>query len=411
VALTVGGCSGSREPGQAWGEKPAIVTISTQTEAVPGRVQWVAFQSGAGPWTRLQPSRPGTYLGACTSSDGKYGFAVVYDFGEAVWQTICQATVAELPEVRLDTGTIVGARAPPKWHTISGSLAGVPTGQFADIYVYVARESIPGGATAWSTDSAAEGVHDLLAVRYAVTGDPMHPTYVYDKVIVLRDINVTGDMTINLDFDSKQAYDLDTFPVSVSSAGGAWGLSGIMKTRNHTTWRWHFHGLSDTYYALPAALRDPGDRYRLSGLGGSVPASLWRDLYFAVPGPKDMTLPAPLGSAAISIAATTPYRRAAVNWTHYPRALYYEASILTSGWCDVILTPGWLGSAATYEYTMPDFGSVAGWHNAWGLPEHAAWWVTATTSNQGIGDTIGIPQGQTAPDNTDIGTAEIEGSF
>ena len=101
----------------------------------------------------------------------------------------------------------------------------------------------------------------------------------------------------------------------------------------------------------------------------------------------------------VSIAATSPYKRYTSTWSAYADPYYSQttgySAIYGSGgavW-HASFTNNWLGGV--YSYTLPDFSSIVGWNNAWGIS--AAQTVTPVLN------VYGLPPGASWAVNTKSG--------
>ncbi len=358
-----------------------IVMAEVATRSVLVRIRgnaptFVAFQDGDGAWQAVPVS--GTeYRLTVNDPARRYGIVMVHEQtmvgGPPIaFVYVLHATIEELPEVEYVpeapeqtgqvavTGTVQGITAPEYAEIAMGSGRGTAFAYFGYSYsLYV-----------------SPGTYDLCASRFSGTHGGSA-----DKLFIRRDVTVAGDATIDIDFNSADAFALQNKRLTVQ------GMTGDgMVVVNLLTNRGSMASLQKLYQVtttdidmatVPTDKLQGNDIHQLmvTGFEGGTYREVIR--YFKSVDSLTVTLPPPLGTVSVRQVAITPYLRLQMQWEAYPGAQGYFTNISSSiprsrargrtpegsSW-NIALSIGWLG--AQTSYTIPDLSSVTGWNNAWG---------------------------------------------
>jgi hypothetical protein len=213
-----------------------------------------------------------------------------------------------------------------------------------------------------------------------------------NKVFIQRNISVSGNTTINIDFNSPNAFDPETHNAAVGGVSGETVVGGVeFRSHNGTLISTGVVSgvLQFPFAGIPSSKQFGNDIHQFFAEASTTTSSRRIERYFKAPIDLSVTLPAPFGNATVTVATTRPYTRLTASWDAYSGAQAYLAQF-GLGQVDwfVRLSAGWLGEQRTY--TLPDLSGVSGWNNNWGLPTSGTiyWEVVAVTTNRTIQDFV-----------------------
>jgi hypothetical protein len=222
---------------------------------------------------------------------------------------------------------------------------------------------------------------DLLATRNLLnltTG-----SLAVNKAIIRRNINPANNSSVGtLDFAGSEAFD----PVNkqLTIAGGA-GASEILSAFNF------FYSSNGTFALLgigflngavydvptvPLARTIAGDVNVLSASGtmfSGGDASAVRSITAAYrdPANQTLTLGPQMNVPTISVVSTASYARlraVVARQSEYDNswlAIFSQSIGATNRTTSLNVQPGYMGSANSFDVTIPDFTGVGGWQNTW----------------------------------------------
>ncbi len=401
----------------------AEVTARTVLVRIRGEAPtFAAYQDGDGAWQTLPPNQT-EYRLTVHDPAGRYGVLAVLEGspGRGADRTsvhILHATVDEVPaiETELDGGDDASRVA------VSGTVLGITPPEVAQIAI--------GDATgvafqyygyAYSL-SALPGTHDVCA---SLSGG-FHGSA--SKLFIRRNVPVLSEMSMDIDFNSADAFDLGSTPLTIQGVGA--GEIGNIQVflRSNTGTTILLHGayqtpLTDTSIAtVPSQKLQGNDIHQLLLMPYDTEGSRQVFRYFKSVDSLTVGLPAPIGEVVLQQVATDPYLRLQAQWQAYAGAQGYFLNFMAdvprsrsrgrtysgTDW-SVALTTGWLGGQT--NYTIPDFSGLTGWNNAWGLQRlgYLQWRVAAFTSNRSVSDAI--LHESNAVDGLELRLAGREGSL
>ena len=344
---------------------------------------WLAYQDGAGAWTRVSPNS-GTNTYAFAVASGKVGIATVDTVGTGFDLSVTYATTAEANGF----GNAIGL-GQCGGKTVNGTVANVSNAQFATVTLgYSTKFVIPITSSAFSLTNVADGAQDLFAARLDAT------TQRADKLILRRGLNIAnGGSLAVLDFNAAEAFAPSSGNVTVGGLGGdtASVISLFNGTRGST---FGFLGTISDYIAASGA--KPYDAVPLAQMASSELQQLFASastannanstrtsgVYFRGPSDRTLTLGAALSSPTVTRLAGGAYSRVRVqlaSQADYNR--FFSADFDQSGNsrnASVAATTGYVGSGA-WDLSIPDLSAVTGWNSIWGLQNGSAinWSVSA----------------------------------
>jgi hypothetical protein len=332
---------------------------------------WVAQQDGSGAWSRVNPTAGSSYT--FNFASGRGGIATVDTVGTGFDVNVIYGTAAEFTSFA-GTANFGGCSA----KSVNGSVANVATTDVATVALgYSSTTVIPAVSSNFTLESVADGPQDLVAVRIDGTTERTN------AVILRRALNPAAGSTLPvLDFSATEAFAPAAAYVTVAGVGGGETggfLSSFTGLRGSAMANIGFGtttGAEQQYEALPEARLNAGELQLLQAIASSAGGNSSRSagVYFRSPTNRTITLGPALGTPTVSKAATTPYVRPRLQLTlqtEYNR-------LLSTTWrqgtgdrtTNVTASASYFGTPpATWDLTVPDLSTVAGWNNTWGLQD------------------------------------------
>jgi hypothetical protein len=329
--------------------------------------KWVAVKNASGPWTALTPNAQGEV--AFVASE-RLTVAIVIDAFGATSTWILNVTASEV--AKFDRAFACAPATDTA--TVRGSVNGlVPrqealiTAAEAQIYAFTAFPN-------WWISGVPASPLDVIATRW-----PSSSAQAPDRIIVRRRVVERGTEIPAIDFGSAEAHPLQAATVTLSIAQPEnVGLVTEVRTATgttHTLGRHYGDLASLTYLSIPAALREPTDRHRLTattfGTGGR--RRIRRD--YVTPTDVSLTFGPHVNPATTSSAGTSPLRLRLQlsSQPEYPTAVSFHYSEadgeFTSRFVSVVTTAAHLGGTPDrWDLSVPDL-SEAGYEAEWGVPD------------------------------------------
>ncbi|MEO8563807.1 MAG: hypothetical protein ABI601_17140 [bacterium] len=364
---------------------------------------WFAVQDGNGAWTRVIGAN-NLYKFNLTAGRGGVAF-VTQNAGSQTY--VFFGTTAELT----DLGTQQCLSGSSTVKKVNGSVAGLGAGEAAMIN-FGGRGASPTANGAFSIDSAADGPRDLIAGKSATTFSGGGISTALSKIIIRRGLNPAAGSSIPvLDFGAAEAFTPITKNFTINGVGADQTTLTVGYTTATSSSAALYVDISLSaavtrqYYGVPAAQQLAGDRHFASAVaiasGASATAFTSRlaTLFFKDAVDKTVTLGASPSAAAITVASTTPFprlRAVSARQAEYGNlftATYAQINGVSSRSVFVYETVGYLAGAASWDVTMPDLTTVAGWDTAWSLRSG----VSTMTTTIGTGYTYPAGQSGGAP--------------
>jgi hypothetical protein len=364
---------------------------------------WVAFQDGAGAWTRVTGTND-VYKFNVTS--GKGGYAVTTQSGTSISTDVSLFTQAELTSAPIVFCATEGTRS------VTGTVAGL--GQTDAAFVSMGDGSTTATAASpnFTLTHMLSGPQDLVAYRTNLIAGPSTG----DRAVIMRDLSTaSGGSVGTVDFGSTAAITpvSGTITVTGGLAGDAYTqIMSYLTGANCTTATLYTAtgGASATLtaFGIPTASQRATDFHQLLVATGSAAATRTVLASFHTFGNQTIALGAALPTPTIT-SLSGSYKRLQAALTlpsDYQTALTFaydqggkDASVETSF--------GYLGSAnATIAF--PDLSGAAGFDPTW-LPASGA---TVSTDLTAIGANVAItsPSFSFCSDGLRFKVATISGS-
>lgn len=358
---------------------------------------WVAYQDGNGAWTQVV-GVGNTYTFSLSSSKGGIAWVMDQGAGETTTQ-VYFGTRDELTSIGANfCENPVGTSK-----TLNGSVAGLGLTDQSTISMGGGFASVTGiGPTTFILQPVSDGPRDLIAGRTSLTGGGGGFQTMLNKVIIRRGLNPANGATLPvLDFGSGEAFDPETRNLTITNLGADVPVvSTSYYTDNGTVAALHQDLTnSGTYRGIGAGHQVAGDLHSLNiGAMDDALAPTHQRSYstwFTAAQDKTVTLGPVLNSVAISTASAAPYVRLRGVYTvqsEYDGAFVLNFAQAGSNSVAIIVTAGHQGGGVTFDYTIPDFTTAAGWNNFWGLVTGVEVdWVLSATGWTALGGIIGAP--------------------
>lgn len=362
---------------------------------------WFASQNGAGAWTQVTAGPNNTYT---TTIGSQGGIAYVMPSGGGGYVlSIIYGTGAEL------AGTGQTSCTTPVTKSVTGSVSGFGQNNtdLASVF-FGGGSAIATSATPnFNMSTVLTGSQDLIGTRFSL--DLITQATVLNKIFLKRGLNPpNGGSVGTVDFNGTDAFDPDTKSVTVNGLVGGEQVSMNTSFQTSTatsaglTALTLASGSTSNVSIVPSAKTQSGD---LQVLTASASVTSGSDLQlrtvttaFRDPGNQTVTLGAVLSTPTVTTVATAPYARLrsvlarqsdyANSWT----ASFSQGTITDSRAAFIIMTSGYIGSATSFDVTIPDFTGVAGWQSIWGLQSgmQTGWTTSASGWVAGSG---GVQEG------------------
>jgi hypothetical protein len=341
-------------------------------------IVWVAYQDGAGAWTRVTGAND-VYHFSITSAKG--GFVYVKRHSNSVPEITMQLmTRAQLSAAPFDLCPL----GPVK--LVNGTVASLGASQLVNIAfgggIALATSVVP----TFTIIGALDGVHDLVAYRYG--GFPS----LGDRIIIHRDLNPPANGSVGtLDFAAAEAFAPLAATITVNGYGAGEGAQSNMAyltgaTCDIATLYTQFPASNaQAAFGIPAAQQRSTDFHMWTAIAATANSSRTVSESFHTFGARTMTMPTAI-TPTVTISGTI-YKQHQATFT---LPTEYNANVLlnviqTNGVphpVHISATPQWIGGSAV-SIGLPDFTGVNGWQNTWApaVGSNTRWDVVVTGTN------------------------------
>lgn len=358
--------------------------VSVQFCEEVGIPVWVAYQDGADPWMRATEGETNQYTFNITAARGGLAYVTVANGDASV--TVYYGSQAEL--IAFGGNTCPDGTATK---TLTGSFAGVATGETASVSVGGGVALVTGGAGSldFTVTDVQDGPTDLLAALTAFESDGMSG---FDlsakKAIIRRGVNYPAGSAIpTLDFGSEGFVPV-RFNLTLTNTGaGEFASAFTIFLTAMASGTLFSNPLDATYYfGVPESEQAEGDLHIVTAFSTEDPTTppyRTRTVarYLKVPVDLTIDMGPQISAVTVGVDATTPYVRPRVTFaTQAEYGRFWTAGFnATSGnEANILMFEGY-APGATFDQAVPDFSAVDGWDNAWGLTqEEIEYTVNAT---------------------------------
>lgn len=355
------------------------VSVDFSTCEASSKPIWFAFQDGTGAWTQILGSAD-VYRFNVVSAEGGYAWVRASSpFGA----TVSLATRAELA-----LATILPCGAQSTLKSVSGTLAGLGTGDVA--YVGIGgggnaddHHGGPVTTTSFTLTGIMDGIQDLIAYR-------SNPRAIgtNERVLIRRDQNIPNNGSLGtIDFAAAESFAPSMATLTVTGAGSESTSHGMAY---HAGGGCSYYGLYDDpsnggnfmMRGIPAAQQRATDFHRVSV--GSASGDRFVNESFHALASRVVALPAALPAPTIT-APPGGHKRIQASLTlpsEYQSSLYLSYFEQGGRSASMSASFGWLGGTSV-TLALPDFSGVTGWRSAF-LPASGAsvrWYMAASGAN------------------------------
>lgn len=340
----------------------------------PARIPlWFAVQDGAtGTWQRITETSSGVY----TFSYGqpRVGIATVMNDNPTIFTQVSYYGTAEIATEALaeckDYPT-------PGTKSLSGTISGFANANEVGL---VSMGSALSSAANTSTPTftitkVPTGAVDLIAVRANIV------TSSVQRVLISRGTNLASGAslgTLDLAAGTSFAPGTGSLTITAPNDGTLFGTN-VFTTATGSSASFSIASLSSgvaaAYQGVPDANMIASDLQEIQ-VDQSVGTTISRFITRYTRGPGTFNLTMPLDPAVPSITAATgaPYARATATGsvsTSFNDLIAVEFKQATRRW-EMVTTSAGRAASTTYSFTMPDFSTLPGWQNTWGLAAGSA---------------------------------------
>ncbi|HEX2951691.1 MAG TPA: hypothetical protein VHV83_19320 [Armatimonadota bacterium] len=340
------GCGGG---GDSSGSQLGGNTISVSFTDLFGNVKnpaYLAFQDGDGTWVKQDLVSSGRYTFTVTNIAKKYGIAYIEDNSDHGTNIMYGTTheLVSLPFV-IETNQTGGC-------TISGSVSGDTTNGF-DASCDMAYSNYDSTANTYTISGVRTGSHPLIA-NNAYRSSLSVPTRMW-----MKNINVTGDMTQNIDFNDSNAFALGTQTASLPDSAYGAAYFYIPNSAFQCLGRNNGNSTSFTYATIPSDKMPSAGLYQYAyntDAGTYTAFSRSPRSSFA-----DVTFP--------TVNRTITINGTSMTWTKCPNATLYQTEMADGNdlYVAMMITPNWLGETASVAIPT-GLASLDGWNSGQYLP-------------------------------------------
>jgi hypothetical protein len=339
------------------------VVINTFIGLARESVEFLAYQDGKdGTWTKLS-STNGVYTFTPESADGNFSIYAVNEWYDP-WNEEFNYDIQVM-----NLNTTEGKEVPiifEYWPdtfdaTLNLNFGSEFIGKDAAIFY-----GLPHGFPSFdSMDDlifqleAIPGTYDLVILA----GDQNED---FSKIYIDRDRSIAAG-TDNEDISWSDFEDFTTYIATTTiNDADAWGSLLVGGTTPIFTW---FEDNSQV--KIPQSLSSSDDLYALSLSHYNSENSVYRLFTKFTNYPSDIET---LNTLPSTNWATPTFSDNTFTWNQYDPQIsnhelrFYNTSLANTDWTIVwmiVLSSGWLGSADSYEYEIPDLSGLEGWNASW----------------------------------------------
>jgi hypothetical protein len=343
---------------------------------------WVAYQDGAGAWTRVNPTGTNTYQ--FTVSSARAGVATVDTAGTGFDLNVTYATAAEFNG--FGNTQSLGACGSK---TVNGTVTNVSNTQFANVTLgYSSAFVLPITSSAFTLTKVAAGPQDLFASRLTAA------TQRVDKIILRRAVDVvSGGSLAVLDFNAAEAFAPGSGNVTVTGLGADTATIATLFNGVRGSTFGFIGTISDylaasgavAYDAVPSANLNSGELqqlYAFASSANSTTSTRFSGIFFRSPTDRTIAIGPVLSTPTVTRDAAGAYSRVRVqlglqsDYNRYLSADFSQTTLNRS--TSILVTTGYTAGSA-WDLTIPDLSGATGWLSTWGLQNGTAidWNVTA----------------------------------
>ncbi|POZ93234.1 hypothetical protein [Petrotoga halophila] len=339
------------------------VVINTFIGLVRESVEFLAYQDGKdGTWTKLS-STNGVYTFTPESADGNFSIYAVNEWYDP-WNEEFNYDIQVM-----NLNTTEGKEVPIIFEYWPDTFDATLNLNFGNDFIGKSAGTFYGighGFPWFSTVDdlifqleAIPGTYDLVILA----GDQNED---FSKIYIDRDRSIAAGTEIeNISWSDFTDFTTYIATTTINDAD-AWGSLLVGGTTPIFTW---FEDNSQV--KIPQSLSSSDDLYALSLSHYNSENSVYRLFTKFTNYPSDIET---LNTLPSTNWATPTFSDNTFTWNQYDPQIsnhelrFYNTSLANSDWTIVwmiVLSSGWLGSADSYEYEIPDLSGLEGWNASW----------------------------------------------
>lgn len=376
---------------------------------------WLAVQNGnaSAAWTQVAVGANNTYSFSISGSGG------------VAWVTQGASGAYSLSIVYGSSTELTGynqcpTNTTPNNKTLTGSVTGFTSStdfimmNFGGVFSSTLTSVSPN----YSFSNAPDGVHDLIGTRSSFNLQAQ--SLVLNKIYLKRGLNPPNASSLGTaDFNGADAFDPDTKQLTIAGINAG---ENVTVSTSFNTSTGSIASLSSinalsgnvaSISTLPSAKTVSGDYHTISVIAATLSGSTLQSYRSLIVGAKDpadqtVTLGPVVSTPTLTLLSTSPYIRVRTAFALQPEYQSSVGALFSQSVSGAVRTTyitqltGYLAGSSTFDASIPDFTTVAGWQNIWGLQTgsptqwttQAAGWVSG---NGGIADgtliRVGVRQG------------------
>lgn len=335
---------------------------------------WVASQDGNGAWTAVAPTTVGGTTYQFTFASGKGGIATVQSDVSGTDLSVLYGTLADFTAF---AGTVNNNGCESN-KVVNGSVSGVGATEAAIIDLGGSAALVVPPATGFALTSVPGGLRDLVATRVDAS------TLDVNWIILRRSLNTqNNDVLPPLTFGTEgfasvsANVDVTNLGADAATVGSVFTgvrgssfvfLSSIPNVVTATP--------AQPYAAIPTAQLNAGELQEVVALAsdaGNPNSDRSAGVYFTTVADRTIALGPSLNAPTVTKTVTGGIARPRVQlagqaeYDRYISATYTQAGNRAAS---VFATAAFFGGLpTTWDVTIPDLSTVAGWTAAWGLQD------------------------------------------
>jgi Cu/Zn superoxide dismutase len=339
------------------------VTVDFSQCPVADRAVWLAYQDGAGAWTRVTGVAD-VYTFGIASGTGGIAYVVL---GAGNASTI---QVQYMTQAQMTAGTLTFCGAPlPVGRTISGTAASVGLTETAMLSLGGGATQVNAGSLNFQITDVRDGTHDLVGFR----SDLVTPGA--ERGLLRRDIVVNADASIaTVDFAGSESFPAATATITVGGLGGGETVLQSMSYLVGATCQAAplvsstFGGASFGTFGVPGAQQRVSDYHRASIIAavGTTEARTVFESFHTLAN-RTVNLGSSLPAPTIATLGG-PYKRLQATFTlpgdYSTGSAFSYVDASTDKSVNLFATFGYFGGG-TVVLGLPDFSGLTGWNNTW----------------------------------------------
>ncbi|HEY4322194.1 MAG TPA: hypothetical protein VGM77_13585 [Gemmatimonadales bacterium] len=338
---------------------------------------YVAYQDGTtGTWTRATGSAD-VYSFNLVSAKGAIAVVTPNSGGTNYTTTVTYLAQGDY------LGMVGGCAATPGTKTLSGTVAGLSSGDIAFFGLDGGSGTLTDPATTLSMSNlSSTGIYDLVGSKHPLTGTGN------ERGFIRRDVDLATTTTLGtLDFNGAESFAPSSATVTISNVPGGETVAPSVFYNTGATCAVNGYFTGDiasagtnafTVFGVPASVQRASDFHFISATAtnGSSTALATQSTTLVAHSLTSETigLPAALPAASVTATGSGPYKRLQTAITlpaDFTSGTLTYTDNVTGNVMVIVVTPGYQAGSSALSIVAPDISAAAGF---------LATWEPATTS-------------------------------